>query len=73
MFIGHDLLLISPSDRRSTPRYYVSIGGNLIFWKSKKESVVARSKAKVEYRAMTSATFELVWLKKLLHSKYLFS
>jgi len=56
----------SPSDTQSTSGYCVLIEGNLISWKSKKQSVIARSSAEAEYKAMASVTCELIWLKQLL-------
>ena len=32
----------------------------IIFWKSKKRDVVARSNVEAEYRAMTLATYKLI-------------
>ncbi|RDY05123.1 putative mitochondrial protein, partial [Mucuna pruriens] len=36
-------------DKRSTSGYCMFLGGNLVTWKTKKQNVVARSSAEVEF------------------------
>ena len=55
-------------DRHSTSGYCAFIGRNLVSWKSKKQDVVARSSAEVEFRAMALATCELIWLRHLFQN-----
>ena len=52
----------SNEDMRSTSGYCVFVGGNLVSWKSKKESVVSRSSVESEYRATTQFVCEIMWL-----------
>ena len=40
------------TDMRSTSGYFIFVGGNLVTWKSKKQSVVARSSGEAELRGM---------------------
>ena len=50
----------SITNRRSTSGYCTFVWGNLVTWRSKKQSVVARSSAKAEYQAMAHGVCEML-------------
>ncbi|GMJ03388.1 hypothetical protein HRI_004008000 [Hibiscus trionum] len=54
------------NDRRSTSGYCSYVWGNLVTWRSKKQSVVARSSAEAEYRALSHDICEGMWLQRLM-------
>ena len=52
--------------RKSTSGYVSFVEGNLVTWRSTKQSVVSLSCAKAKYRALHHATTKLAWLRILL-------
>ncbi|RDX63286.1 Copia protein, partial [Mucuna pruriens] len=42
------------------------LGENLVTWRSKKQNMVARSSAEVEFRVMTQDIYEGLWMKIIL-------
>ena len=62
----------SLDDQRSTSGYCTFVGGNLVSWRSKKQTVVARSAAEAEFRSMVHGVCEVLWLHILLTEMGLF-
>ncbi|XP_031272317.1 uncharacterized protein LOC116130754 [Pistacia vera] len=47
---------------RSTSRYSIYLGGNLISWSAKKQPTVSHSSCESEYHALAHAAAELLWI-----------
>ena len=51
--------------RRSTSGYVFQINGSTVSWCSKRQSCVTRSSTEAEYVALSHATQEIIWLRRL--------
>ena len=63
----------SVTDRKSTTGYCSYVWGNLVTWRSKKQSVVARSSAEAEFRALAHGICEGIWLQRMLEELKIFT
>ena len=53
-------------DRKSVSGYCVYLGSNIISWCTKKQQTTSRSSTEAEYRALASATAEIMWIESLM-------
>nr|GEZ66332.1 hypothetical protein [Tanacetum cinerariifolium] len=65
-----------PTTRCSTSGYCVFLRDNLLSWSSKRQHTLSRSSAEAEYKGVSNAVAEMVWLRNLLrelHTPLLFA
>lgn len=61
-----DHVLIQENSRKLITGFCVLLGDSLISWRAKKQTIISKSSAEAEYRALASTTSELVWIHQLL-------
>ncbi|PKU84159.1 Retrovirus-related Pol polyprotein from transposon TNT 1-94 [Dendrobium catenatum] len=54
------------TDRKSVTGFCSFLGPNLLSWQVKKQATVSKSSTEAEYRALSSATSDVIWLRRLL-------
>ncbi|PKU81649.1 Retrovirus-related Pol polyprotein from transposon TNT 1-94 [Dendrobium catenatum] len=59
------------ADRKSITGHCTFLGSTLISWCSKKQTTVAKSSTEAEYRALSSAVSEILWLRRLVEELHL--
>ena len=68
-----DLCIYTDSDNagslinhRSIIGYCTMLGGNLVTWRKKKQSVVFKSSTEKEFRAMSSGIDKVLWIRGVM-------
>lgn len=55
-----------PENRRSTSGFIFYLGGSLISWKAKQQTIVTRSTHDAEYIGLANASYEISWIRRVI-------